>query len=381
MSRSQVQSWFRLTSVRAAVLALFVGCLPLATAYADEAKKEGDQQSLAEQLKASPDDTKVMTSYINEQLGKISGLTRTDADAAEKALKEMQSLLDGLQPTKADAKALLARAKTISASYQNQIDLARVTIEVLQKQLLENPADPKALGLYISKATSEIAPIARSQPDEAEQKVKAVKEFLAELTGKVEGDEAKKAIATAGARLTSLESTIAAGKKLAALIGKDAAELNVEAWVNGKALTADDLKGKVVLLDFWAVWCGPCIATFPHLREWQEEYADKGLVILGMTRYYNFAWNEDTGRATKSPGEVPHDDEHKMLVKFAEQHKLHHAFAVQTDRSLSEYYGVTGIPHVVVIDREGKIRLIRVGSGEANAKAVGDMIKGLVNAK
>ena len=57
--------------------------------------------------------------------------------------------------------------------------------------------------------------------------------------------------------------------------------LEVEAWVNGNALTDKELEGKVVLIDFWAVWCGPCIATFPHLREWRDKYSDKGLVIIG----------------------------------------------------------------------------------------------------
>ncbi|MBM4088399.1 MAG: hypothetical protein FJ276_03065 [Planctomycetes bacterium] len=59
-----------------------------------------------------------------------------------------------------------------------------------------------------------------------------------------------------------------------------------------------------------------------------------------------------------------------MLKRFAEFHNLHHAFAVQKDDTLSEFYGVTGIPHVVVIDRDGKVRMIKVGSGDENAKAI-----------
>jgi peroxiredoxin len=67
-----------------------------------------------------------------------------------------------------------------------------------------------------------------------------------------------------------------------------------------------------------------------------------------------------------------------MLVHFAESYDLKHRFALESNRSLSEYYGVTGIPHVVVIDREGKIRLMKVGSGEANAKEIGDLLADLL---
>ena len=71
-----------------------------------------------------------------------------------------------------------------------------------------------------------------------------------------------------------------------------------------------------------------------------------------------------------------------MLTKFAEHHSLHHRFAVQKEgSSLSEYYAVGGIPHVVLIDQEGKVRLVKVGSGPENAKAIGDMIEKLLPAK
>lgn len=135
-----------------------------------------------------------------------------------------------------------------------------------------------------------------------------------------------------------------------------------------------------VLLDFWAVWCGPCIAAFPHLREWQEKYADKGLVIVGLTNYYNFTWDDAAGRATRAQGEekVPPEKEREMLVKFAESQNLHHRFAIQKDKALADYYAVSGIPHVVVIDREGKVRLIRVGSGDKNAKDIGEILEKLL---
>ena len=170
----------------------------------------------------------------------------------------------------------------------------------------------------------------------------------------------------------------AADQVRAKLVGQKGAPLEVEAWVNGSAVTDDDLKGKVVLLDFWAVWCGPCIATFPHLREWNEKYADKGLVMIGLTDYYNFDWDGQAGRASRSQDTVAPEKERAMLEKFAAQHKLTHRLGVQKERALSKYYGVTGIPQVVVIDREGIVRLIRVGSGEANAKAIGDLLEKLL---
>jgi predicted transcriptional regulator len=77
---------------------------------------------------------------------------------------------------------------------------------------------------------------------------------------------------------------------------------------------------------------------------------------------------------------VAPEKEREMLVKFAEHHNLHHRFALQKDTVLSEYYAVSGIPHVVVIDREGKVRLIRVGSGDQNAQDIQNMLEKLLAA-
>ena len=153
----------------------------------------------------------------------------------------------------------------------------------------------------------------------------------------------------------------------------------MKTWVNGTPLTAGDLQGKVVLLDFWAVWCGPCINTFPHLREWQEKYGDKGLVVIGLTRYYDWDWDDELGYAAKAASDVGDSEEQEMLKKFAAYYHLKHRFAIQEEGdSLDEYYGVSGIPHVVVLDKEGKIRMIRVGAGKQNAEDIDKLLAELL---
>jgi thiol-disulfide isomerase/thioredoxin len=259
--------------------------------------------------------------------------------------------------------------------YGQQVALRRVTMDELVAKLKENPNDAQSISLYQQKLMSEVSPLTRSEPEKAEQMLNAAKELLSSIKEGLEQDAAK-AVERIEQSFGRLESSIETGKKLAALVGSDAAPLTVSAWVNGEPLTDGDLKGKIVLLDFWAVWCGPCIATFPHLREWHEMYADKGLVIIGLTRFYKYVWDTETGRPRRAAsGEtVTPEQELDMLTKFAEHHNLHHRFAIQEDRSLSEFYAVTGIPHVVVIDQEGVVRMIRVGSGEKNANDISELL-------
>jgi thiol-disulfide isomerase/thioredoxin len=162
------------------------------------------------------------------------------------------------------------------------------------------------------------------------------------------------------------------------LVGKPAPLLEVAAWVNGLPLSPDDLRGKVVLVDFWAVWCGPCIRAFPNLIEWHGQYADKGLVTIGVTKYYSEGWDSENSRPVRTDG-ISHADEQAALGAFAKHHGLPYSLAFDAeDQKLSNHFGVEGIPQVVLIDRQGIVRLVRVGSTDANNKAIATTIEKLL---
>lgn len=358
-------------------VALVVTLAAVVPASAQESKPA---DSPAEQLKKNPNDVEAIKSYINERVQAIMSAARKAPDEADKALVDLKKMLESVKPTEEQAKALMQQVNGVVGFLQNQIDLARVKLEELQAKLEANPSDGETLGKYASKVTSELQALMDEAPAKAKEQIAAANAFLDRVASKA-GDAAKPRIEQAKRTLAQLGQMVESELARSEIIGKDAPPITAEAWVNGKALTEADLKGKVVLLDFWAVWCGPCIATFPHLIEWNEKYADKGLVIIGLTRYYNFKWDEATGNASRAQGEVPHEEEQAMLVKFAEKHGLKHVFAVQTDTELTDFYGVTGIPQAVLIDRAGKIQMIKVGSGEENAKALSAKIEELINAK
>lgn len=209
--------------------------------------------------------------------------------------------------------------------------------------------------------------------DELTDSLKSLKERLSE-------DDAKK-LATYQSSLLSLKSRVASALSHKRLIGTAAPEIDAEHFVEMQPVSMSDLKGKVVLIDFWAVWCGPCIATFPHLIEWHEKYASKGLVILGSTHRYNMKWDSEANKAVRVSKDetVALEDELEMLKKFREQHHLHHGFIVSPEQSsYAKTFGVYGIPQAVVIDQEGKVQLIKTGSGGENAVAIEAKIQELL---
>jgi len=126
-------------------------------------------------------------------------------------------------------------------------------------------------------------------------------------------------------------------------------------WIGSEPLSLEQLKGKVVLMDFFATWCKPCIMAFTHLKEWKERYGEKGFVIVGLTNYQGKYEGKFIGAE---------DEFEKLKDDFIPKHHLTWAIGVEAGRKTFTDYGVQGIPHVVLVDRKGKVRYFKTGAGD-----------------
>jgi thiol-disulfide isomerase/thioredoxin len=104
--------------------------------------------------------------------------------------------------------------------------------------------------------------------------------------------------------------------------------------LNGQEITLSKLRGKVVLLDFWATWCGPCKESIPHLVQIYKAYQQKGLEILGM--------NLDRGNV----------DTVRRFVKLMD---IPYPIIITPQRAEREYR-VIGLPTTILLDKQGRIR-------------------------
>ena len=109
---------------------------------------------------------------------------------------------------------------------------------------------------------------------------------------------------------------------------------------DGKAVKLSDYRGKVVLLNFWATWCGPCEVEIPWFIQFQREYKDRDFAVLGVSE------DEDGWKAVKP---------------FVAREKINYRTMITTELVSQQYGGIDHLPTTFMIDREGRVASSHLG--------------------
>ncbi|MEQ1641847.1 MAG: TlpA disulfide reductase family protein [Pyrinomonadaceae bacterium] len=121
--------------------------------------------------------------------------------------------------------------------------------------------------------------------------------------------------------------------------------------IEGGKFKITEKKGKVLMLNIWGTWCGPCRQEMPHLIEMQAKYKDQGFEVLGL----NIGTYEGTPESSED------------ILKFAGEMKLNYTLARSPRQATGAFYSITKqqvVPQTMLVDREGHVRGIFVGGGQ-----------------
>jgi thiol-disulfide isomerase/thioredoxin len=110
--------------------------------------------------------------------------------------------------------------------------------------------------------------------------------------------------------------------------------------LDGQSITLSDLKGKPVLINFWATWCGPCVSEMPYIQEIHEEWSDKGLILLAINI----------------------GDSSSEVEQFLQNHNLSLPVLLDTKKVVAQRYSIRAIPTTFFLDKDGIIQVKVIGA-------------------
>jgi peroxiredoxin len=150
-----------------------------------------------------------------------------------------------------------------------------------------------------------------------------------------------------------LATCFAAGAQTISLVGKKAPEFTRRDF-SGTRINLAGLRGKVVLLDFWATWCASCQVEMPTFVQWQRDYGPRGLQVIGISM----------------------DDDPALARRMKAKLRLNYPVAMGDEKLGELYGGVLGLPLTYLIDRNGIIRA--KFQGETDLKTMEQQLKALL---
>lgn len=129
-------------------------------------------------------------------------------------------------------------------------------------------------------------------------------------------------------------------------VGMKAPEITNDTWLNSAPLQLQDLRGKVVMVEFWTFGCYNCRNVEPHVKSWYKTYADQGFVVIGV----------------HSP-EFSYEHDLSKVKQYIQEHDIRFPVPIDNDFSTWNRYGNRYWPAMYLIDKHGTIRYVRVGEG------------------
>ncbi|MEP6889238.1 MAG: redoxin domain-containing protein [Nitrospirota bacterium] len=129
-------------------------------------------------------------------------------------------------------------------------------------------------------------------------------------------------------------------------VGMKAPDMTSQTWLNSAPLHLSDLKGKVVMVEFWTFGCYNCRNVEPSVKAWHKKYRDQGFVIIGV----------------HSP-EFNYEREIEKVQHYLRDHEIDYPVLIDNDFSTWNQYGNRYWPAMHLIDKSGVIRYLRVGEG------------------